>query len=326
MTSEDLQLVQQSIQGNTEAFSRLVGRYAHTVYMIAYSRLNNTQDAEDVAQEVFVKAWYNLNKLENPDKFGNWLNSITRNASEDWARKKKPYVELEESILVGNAANFTEEAIMRRENHRKVWIALEELDEKYRLISTLYYIGGYSAKEICRLMNLNISLVESRLRRAKTMLKKELVELAEQTITDHALGTKFVTKVMDRIVKDFTLEIPVKDIEQSVEWYVKYLGFDLIPPVLGIAELKLDSGIRICLFRPDQTDESSYWYVKDADNYRVRVCLRVSDIEQLHKNLSESGAKVSSIEGGPGCGWTFHFHDINGNKLIAWSGYTKEHA
>ncbi|RAV23405.1 VOC family protein [Paenibacillus contaminans] len=127
------------------------------------------------------------------------------------------------------------------------------------------------------------------------------------------------------IVKDFTLEIPVKDIAQSAEWYEKYLGFELVPPVKGIAELKSASGFRICLFRPDQTDEESYWYVKDADNYRVRACIRVSEIEQLHKSLMESGVKVSDIEGGTGCGLTFQFHDVNGNKLIAWSGYTKEH-
>lgn len=127
------------------------------------------------------------------------------------------------------------------------------------------------------------------------------------------------------IVKDFTLEIPVKDLEQSVDWYMRHLGFELIPPVKGIAELKLASGFRICLFRPDHTDETSYWYVKETDNYRVRVCLRIFDIEQLHKQLLESGVKVSDIEGGPGCGWTFEFYDINGNKLIAWSGYTEEH-
>jgi len=127
------------------------------------------------------------------------------------------------------------------------------------------------------------------------------------------------------IVKDMTLEIPVQDINQSVDWYVNHLGFELIPPAKGVAELKLASGMRICLFRPDTQNEDSYWYVKDADNYRVRACLRVADLERLHKDLTASGVRTSEIEGGPGCGWTFHFHDINGNKLIAWSGYTEHH-
>lgn len=126
-------------------------------------------------------------------------------------------------------------------------------------------------------------------------------------------------------VKDFTLEIPVQDVEQSVEWYVNYLGFELVPPVKGVAELTLPSGFRICLFRPGQSDEAGYWSVKDGENYRVRACFRVSNIEQLHKHLSESGVSVEEITGGPGCGWTFEFQDINGNKLTAWSGYTKEH-
>ncbi len=127
------------------------------------------------------------------------------------------------------------------------------------------------------------------------------------------------------IVKDMTLEIPVKDIQQSVEWYVQHLGFEVITPVKGIAELKLSSGMRICLFRPDYEDESSYWYVQSKENYRVRVCIRVSDIHQLHRNLSAAGVRVNEIEGGEGCGWTFAFWDVNDNSLVAWSGYTKNH-
>jgi hypothetical protein len=129
----------------------------------------------------------------------------------------------------------------------------------------------------------------------------------------------------EAIVKDFTLEIPVRDIQQSVEWYARHLGFELVPPAKGIAELKLPSGFRICLFRPDPADETSYWYVKDPDHYRVRACIRVSDIRQLQRDLTEAGIEASDVEGGPGCGWTCQFYDLNGNKLIAWSGYTKEH-
>src|SRR4051794_31898502 len=117
-------------------------------------------------------------------------------------------------------------------------------------------------------------------------MKKELVEMTE-------------------IIKDFTLEIPVDDIEQSVEWYVKNLGFELISPAMGIAELKLASGGRICLFRPDSVDESSYWYVKDAGSYRVRACIRVADIEKLREDLANSGIKVSDYNEGGSCGRTF---------------------
>jgi catechol 2,3-dioxygenase-like lactoylglutathione lyase family enzyme len=127
------------------------------------------------------------------------------------------------------------------------------------------------------------------------------------------------------IVKLMTHEIPVKDIKESAAWYVKHLGFELVPPAKGVAELKLASGARICLFRPDHDNEESYWYVREDSNYRVRVCLRVADIETLHKDLKEAGVRVGEMEGGSGCGRTFEFHDVNGNKLVAWSGYTKDH-
>lgn len=134
MTNEDCALAEQAVRGNTEAFSRLVGRYANAVYAAAYSRLGNAHDAEDAAQEVFVKAWYNLSKLQDPGKFGSWLMSIARNAAEDFARKSKPVTGLEEAVLIDGNANFTEETILRRERQRAVWKALGELDEKYRMV------------------------------------------------------------------------------------------------------------------------------------------------------------------------------------------------
>lgn len=127
------------------------------------------------------------------------------------------------------------------------------------------------------------------------------------------------------IVKDFTMEIPVKDIQQSAEWYSKHLGFEIVQPIKGIAELLTPSGMRICLFRADYEDENGYWYVQEKDNYRVRAVMRVSDIHLLYKSLKESGVRVNEIEGGEGCGWTFDFWDVNDNKLVAWSGYTKIH-
>jgi len=61
------------------------------------------------------------------------------------------------------------------------------------------------------------------------------------------------------------------------------------------------------------------------ESFRVRTCLRVSDIRLLHRTMKETGVKVDEIEGGEGCGWTFQFWDINNNPLVAWSGYTRGH-
>jgi hypothetical protein len=77
-------------------------------FLTAYSRLGDSHEAEDVAQEVFVKEWYNLTKLQEASKFGSWLMSIARNTATDFTLKLKPTVGLEDAVLAGSAENFTE--------------------------------------------------------------------------------------------------------------------------------------------------------------------------------------------------------------------------
>jgi catechol 2,3-dioxygenase-like lactoylglutathione lyase family enzyme len=146
-----------------------------------------------------------------------------------------------------------------------------------------------------------------------------------EDVESTAYERKISMSTKNVVVKDITLEIPVKDIQQSADWYSKHLGFEVILPLKGIAELKLPSGMRICLFRPSYDDINSYWYVQEKENYRVHANLRVSDIHQLHRELIEFDVRVGEIEGGEGCGWTFEFWDVNDNKLVAWSGYTQIH-
>lgn len=104
----------------------------------------------------------------------------------------KPTVGLEDAVLAGSAENFR------------------------------YYLGG-TATEISKLYGISLSLVESCLRRAKTMLKKELFELVEQTMTEQKLGSVFVTKVMKRITGLACINIPVRNVEVSARCTFKIL-------------------------------------------------------------------------------------------------------
>lgn len=316
MTNEDYELVQKAAAGDTEAYSHLISRYANAVYVTAYSRLGNAQDAEDVAQEVFVKAWYNLMKLRHPSKFGSWILSITRNAVTDYARKMKPTETLEEVILVGE--NFTEEAFLQRQQKQEIWNALAELDEKYRMVTIQHYFGGYKAKEISKLYGLSLSVVESRLRRAKTILKKELWELAEETMTEQRLGSAFVTKVMKKITGLACINLPVQNVEVSAKWYVENLGVLLLREPTRFAQganaiIQLgENGPSV--FMHEEKELTPLHFMRNGNPAPIFE-LRTDDAEAFYAQLLENEVHVSNRHDNLPCGKYFHVHDPDGNVI-----------
>ncbi len=224
MSVEENALVLQAACGNTDAFGQLIGKYSNAVYAIAYARTGDFHYAEDIAQDVFVKAWYRLNQLNDPGKFGGWLISIAKNAALDWARRMKPASELAEHHLHSTAVESAEEETIRRERGRMVRAALNRLEEKYRLVAVMYFMSGFNTRQISKLLGISLSAAESRLRRSKEMLKKELFELAEQTLVLQKLGKDFERKVVKRIVGLACINLPVSNVEKSARWYVKHLG------------------------------------------------------------------------------------------------------
>lgn len=86
MRTEDGYLIHKCLSGESEAFGFLVAKYKEAVYALAYSKLRNFHDAEDIAQEVFIKAYRKLHTLKRSDSFSAWLYAITSNLCKDWIR------------------------------------------------------------------------------------------------------------------------------------------------------------------------------------------------------------------------------------------------
>lgn len=328
MDTEVIDLIKKSLQGNTDSFSQLVRSYANAVYVTAIHRLGDPHEAEDVAQEVFVKVWYNLSKLQDPNKFNGWLLTIARNTATDVARKKKPTVELEDEAFIGNAENFTEETWLRREKQQTVWKALGELDEKYRIIITQYYLGGYTALEISKLFGLSLSSVESRLRRAKKMLKKELVELSEQVMNDQKLGSTFVAKVMEEL-EDITgmtcIYVPVSDVDKAVQFYDLNLGCkpaikEATHAILRFPEQNGEFlGPRVRQTVPAIFLVHSKSSNSQIDNSIPIGCFITPRIQKMYNRFKENGVEiVSEIPENRPCGPNFLFRDLDGNMWEIW--------
>ena len=190
---------QQAVEWETEeGFREVVHHYANALYAVAYSILGDYHLAQDVAQEAFVKAYLKKDTLQEPDKVGSWLTTIVRNLSLDWKKQRKRMVQVLEQ-------SFREDEWLTRgkqndqEPNEVVWDALNRLKEDVRTPVVLFYMGGYSMAEIATMLELTTSSIESRIRRARAKMKKELIEMVEKNLSEQNVGEEFERKVFKEL-------------------------------------------------------------------------------------------------------------------------------
>jgi RNA polymerase sigma-70 factor (ECF subfamily) len=177
---DEKELIRLSQEGNGEAFGALVERYKAKVFNLAYSWTQDRAAADDLAQEVFIKAYFSLPGFKSKSEFGTWLYRIALNHIKDYFRKKKirqKDISLEEAgenaLSVENGRRGEEEQ-SRERRKALVQAALQRLPEKYRIILTLRDLQGLSYEEISRILRLSPGTVDSRLFRARKKLRDKL--------------------------------------------------------------------------------------------------------------------------------------------------------
>jgi len=159
-------LVKKAQQQDAEAFIQLMEMHKESMYKIAHSYLKRDADIADAMQETILDCFEKIQTLKNPNYFKTWLIRILINNCNDIIRKESKVCLLEhyEGLEIEAVA---EDLMEFRE-------LLNSIDEKYRTILILYYVEGYKIREIAGLLDMNESTVNSRLRRSRMMLKKEL--------------------------------------------------------------------------------------------------------------------------------------------------------
>jgi RNA polymerase sigma-70 factor (ECF subfamily) len=175
--ADDRELVRRAQGEDKEAFEELIRRHQHRVFAVAGGILRRREDVEDIAQQVFVKAYFSLKRFDQRAAFSTWLYKITVNECWDLLRKKKVRPLVYESDLSEEQARQVitsaekvnpgpdiSEKIEARENVQKL---LEGLDERDRLMLILKEVEGYSIEEIAEVLNLNGNTVKVRLFRAR---------------------------------------------------------------------------------------------------------------------------------------------------------------
>ena len=175
---EEKAAVERARAGDERAFEALVTAYERLVYTLAYQRLRSEPDAQDAAQETFVKAWLSLPGFRGESRFSVWLCRIANNVCTDMQRKRMlPSVSLDDAgrdgeggLTVPDERYSPEAALEKIELWRELRKGLEALPDEYRQALTLRELGGLSYDEIAETLDIDMGAVKSRLYRARRKL------------------------------------------------------------------------------------------------------------------------------------------------------------
>ncbi len=177
--------IEAALQGDQEAITLLVEAYQKPVYVICYRMLGNAMEAEDAAQEAFVKAITKLHTFDTSRPFRPWLFRVTSNLCRDRLRRRKPTYSLDGmgedgawEWKAGTAVN-PERQVEEQEQQAMIRGLLDTLSPKDRAVVTLFYWEDLSYQEIAEATDLTISAVKSRLFRARRALAEEMQALQE---------------------------------------------------------------------------------------------------------------------------------------------------
>jgi RNA polymerase sigma-70 factor (ECF subfamily) len=170
---EDADLIPKAQRGDVEAFNLLISRWEKRVFNYLLRILQNREDALDLSQDVFLKAYQNLRKLEDPDRFAAWLFRIAHNEAYSLFRKRKPEGEPHsgQSVSVAGAGVFPIELAIA------VSSALGRLTSDQRETVVLKVYQGFKFEEIAEILSCPVSTVKSRLYTALDLLKADLSPL-----------------------------------------------------------------------------------------------------------------------------------------------------
>jgi len=174
---DDQTLVAETLAGHGEAFGTLVERYDRAVYHLAYRTVRDAEEARDVAQEAFFKAFRSLKTFRPEAKFSTWIFSITYHACCDRLARRKRYSNEELPDRADPGAGPEQEAIAGEEA-RRLRAAIARLPEKYRSVITLYHLQGRQYEEIAQVLEIPIGTVKTHLFRAKEQLRRMLNQAA----------------------------------------------------------------------------------------------------------------------------------------------------
>ncbi|MDT8980052.1 sigma-70 family RNA polymerase sigma factor [Paenibacillus sp. chi10] len=296
------QYIIEAKNGDFDAFRQIVLQYSNAMLSVSFSIIGDFHEAQDAAQEAFMKCFRRLHTLDDPSKLGSWLYTIVYRTSLDFVKKKKQTVPYEDAIFpsINNVDTWLDQHMTKE----TIWNAMQHLEQTSKMAIMLHYLSEWPMKEIAQFLNISLSAVESRIRRARAALKRQLSGDFESHFRMQRLDQIFEQKVSERVLKSTGhFYIPVLHRERILDWFVRHFQ-------LGISRhgnLLVESGHELYLL------ECHTHLPSDLP----LLAFEVSDIEELWHKLQHDKVKMESINTDHFIGKYFIFYDPDGNSYHA---------
>ncbi|MCC6488705.1 MAG: RNA polymerase sigma factor [Candidatus Hydrogenedentes bacterium] len=178
---DDKEAIEKTLGGSVEAFGHLVSRYESKVYAVALARVFDHQDAQDLSQEAFLRAYMRLPMLKNHDAFAPWLFMILRRLCVDFLRGRWRKERMQETALQlaqgADSPADPRQRIDEMEVAQTLWARVAQLDDRSREVLSLHYVQDMKVREIAELTGLREGAVKMRIRRARSILGDRIGDL-----------------------------------------------------------------------------------------------------------------------------------------------------
>jgi len=186
----DLELIREFRSGDQSSFEELLGRYSNKVFSLATRLTRNTEDAEEVLQDVFVTVHRKIAGFEGKSSFSSWLYRVTVNAAFMKLRKRRQdqSIPLEDLIQQPHSAaalkspesSYVDAQSIRHQMLEALENAIRKLPDDYRPVFILRDVDGLTSREVGRILDLTIPAVKSRLHRSRLMLRRRMTRFFDE--------------------------------------------------------------------------------------------------------------------------------------------------
>jgi RNA polymerase sigma factor (sigma-70 family) len=185
----DYALITAVLEGNTAVYADLVKRHQRFVFTMAMRFAKNREDAEEIAQDCFVKAYKALGTFQHTSKFSTWLYTITYTTAMTFLRKKKLSTlslnDDENTVQIENhISDYNANSIEKKSGYAYLSQAIDLLLPDDAMIITLFYMGEQSLEEIAQTMHMESKTIKVKLHRARTRLKEKLQYLLKDEVKE----------------------------------------------------------------------------------------------------------------------------------------------
>ncbi|MDB5121420.1 MAG: polymerase subunit sigma [Sphingobacteriales bacterium] len=185
----DIEFIAQVLNGNQSAYAELVKRHQRFVFTLALRFSKSREDAEEISQDCFIKAYRSLHTFKQTSKFSTWLYSIVYTTAMTFLRKKRlntQSIDDEENgeVLVNQISDYKADIVEQKSKSVYLNIAINQLLPIDATIITLFYQGEQSLEEIATALNMETNTVKVKLFRARTRLKEKLERLLQHEVNE----------------------------------------------------------------------------------------------------------------------------------------------